>query len=427
MSEAANLAALGRWVPLSVRAATGLAQLALRGGREISDLVAEMHSVIARSPWMFSRRVKPDARRAPLPYRIVGGSFSALATLVDALPSAEIPHEPDGWRRFVGALNGVMGDKLAAWNNTLAIGMSVRQADGSASVITRAPDASHTSLVLFVHGLCCCELEWQTPAHRRFVAELQDSGRAVAWLRYNSGRAICDNGRELADLLEAHLRAAAPEQRLILIGHSMGGLVIRSACHHASQQRYQWMTRLTHAAYLGSPHHGAPLERAGNVANAVLGLTPYSAAFMRLGNIRSRGIKDLRFGCVSAAESANLADDSFEDHRASAVPLAAHVKHLMLAGSLEARPGGDWIGDGLVPVASALGQHREARMRLVAPHLQRLNFESLGHVAMLGDERVYDSLKGWLAPPSSAATSRAGNRQSARRRTRLSPSIPRSE
>src|SRR5215510_2839131 len=116
---------------LSGRVAVGLSHLALQAGREITDLAAEMHSVIARCWWM--RDAEGDVRRAPLPYYIVGTSFSLLASLTAAFPHAS-DHAalPDNWQRFISALNGIMGDKLAAWNNALAIEMSVRGADGGA-------------------------------------------------------------------------------------------------------------------------------------------------------------------------------------------------------------------------------------------------------------------------------------------------------
>jgi hypothetical protein len=166
----------------------------------------------------------------------------------------------------------------------------------------------------------------------------------------------------------------------------MGGLVARSACQWAAVRGHTWLPRLTHAAYLGAPHHGAPLERAGNIANALLGRTAYSAPFMRLGNIRSRGIKDLRFGSITP----------HGDGRRSIVPLPGHVRHLLVAASLQPPAGTTWIGDGLVPVHSALGQHRDAGLALGAPQLQRAHLAPLGHIALMGDARTCEVLRAWL-------------------------------
>src|SRR6185436_11493870 len=137
--------------------------------------------------------------------------------------------------------------RLAAWDNVLAPRLGLRDADGSTFRPTEPGNGSCAGFVVFVHGLCNSELDWQTPAHRRLVTELRDAGRMVAWLRYNSGRAIHENGCELADLLEARSGVAGAETPIALVGHSMGGLVIRSACQEAAARRHAWLARLTHA------------------------------------------------------------------------------------------------------------------------------------------------------------------------------------
>jgi hypothetical protein len=386
-------------LPVAIDAARGLSHLALRGAAGVANLAAEVHSVIAQGPWMFDPLLRPDARRAPLPYRIVFHGLRTLADLTTVVPNVADPRsEPRHWLRFCAALNGVMGDRLVAWRSPLATAFGAHAADGTALDLTRLQQASPAGTVLFVHGLCCAELEWQTPAHVRFVAELEANGIGVAWLRYNSGRAIHENGWDLAALLAAHIVSGPDLPPLVLIGHSMGGLVILSACEAASRQEHAWLRQLTHAAYLGSPHHGTPLERAGNRANWLLSVTPYTLPFMRLGNIRSRGIKDLRYGCVTAEDSATLSDRSHVDRRATAVPLLPHIHHLLLAASLDARRGGKWVGDGLVPLRSALGEHRARALRLDAPQVTRVHVTGVNHVAMLGDERVYDALRAWLRP-----------------------------
>lgn len=379
------------------RAALGFSDILLHSCKEVTELAGEMHSVIARGPRVFAADFTPDVRLAPLPYRVVAGCFSAAAALTAAVPRGEAAAtESDRWRRFVAGLNGVLGDRLAARNNPLAIPLGVHEATGAPADLAALRERSPAGIVLFAHGLCDSDLGWHTPAHAAFVAGLQAAGFGAAWLRYNSGRAIHENGSDLADMLEAHCGAAAPARRLILVGHSMGGLVIRGACHAAERRRHSWLGRLTHAAYLGAPHMGTPLERGGNLANAVLALTPYSAPLTRLGNIRSRGIKDLRFGCVSAEESAAASDDALTDRRAALVALPPRVSHLLVAGSVKGRVRKKILGDGMVPVASALGQHHRAARRLNASRLQRTHIAPLGHLAMLGDVRVYDALRSWI-------------------------------
>jgi hypothetical protein len=383
----------------------GLSHLALHTGRAITELAAELHAVIARRWRIFD---EPDATRAPLPYHIVAESFSALAQLASAEPrDDDSGTTSDAWRRFVSALNGVLGDKLAAWDSPLAIAMSVRGADGAALELAALRAASRRGVVLFVHGLCASDGQWHSAGHRALVGRLEASGFGVGWLRYNSGRAIPDNGRDFAALLDAAFGREVTEQELVLIGHSMGGLLIRSACHVAGPQGQPWLRRLSHAAYLGSPHHGVPLERAGNIANAVLGLTPYSAPFMRVGNVRSRGIKDLRFGCVAPEESAAATDACFSDRRRSIVPLPEHVRHLLVAGSLDSPAGASWIGDGLVPMPSALAEHCDSALTATAAQVQRAHVSPIGHIALMHDARTCALLATWLGVAGAAPRDRA--------------------
>ena len=119
------------------------------------------------------------------------------------------------------------------------------------------------------------------------------------YLHYNSGLHVSTNGRAFAELLE-RLVSAWPEplEELALISHSMGGLVSRSACLAAEAAGHVWRKKLRQLICLGTPHHGAPLERIGTWAHLLLGVSPYSAPFVRLAEIRSAGVTDLRFGHV---------------------------------------------------------------------------------------------------------------------------------
>ncbi|MEP6792164.1 MAG: alpha/beta hydrolase, partial [Ramlibacter sp.] len=184
----------------------------------------------------------------------------------------------------LAALNGVMGDRLEATGNPLATRMGIHvqgQATGK--------------IALLVHGLCMNELCWGEPLRQ----VLDAMGYTPAALRYNSGRHTSQNGRELAAQLEQLVAQwPVPVKELTLIVHSMGGLVARSAVHYANAQGLAWPRTLKNIVFLGTPHHGAPLERAGNVVDVILGATPYSAPFKKLTALRSAGITDLRYGLV---------------------------------------------------------------------------------------------------------------------------------
>src|SRR4030095_10668393 len=133
----------------------------------------------------------------------------------------------------------------------------------------------------------------------------RELGFTPLYLHYNSGRHISTNGREFADLMEALVgQWPVPVEELVIMGHSMGGLVTRSACYYSALAGHDWLRRLRKLVFLGTPHHGAPLERGGNWIEILLGVSPSNAPFARLEKIRSAGITDLRYG--------NLLDEDWE-------------------------------------------------------------------------------------------------------------------
>jgi pimeloyl-ACP methyl ester carboxylesterase len=190
-------------------------------------------------------------------------------------------------RVALGALNGAVGDRLAAADSDAAIEMAVR-----------ADDSDPTPrLVIFVHGLCETDEAWG-PGPGSFGARLRDElGYTPLVLRYNSGLHVSENGRALARLIDSTVEAwPVPVQELALVGHSMGGLVARAACHYGEEP---WTRLVRHVFCLGSPHLGAPLEQAANVGGWVLGRLPETQPFAAVVGGRSAGIKDLRYGSLS--------------------------------------------------------------------------------------------------------------------------------
>ncbi len=354
-----------------------LTHLSLLAAGGITRLVASTHATIANAPAALQGE-SSTADQAPMPYQAVTQSFLWLAGLTQQLGS-RLPQDNGGL--FRSALNGVLGDTLAAHGNPLQQGMSLRDEFGNAVSAEQWQSGARRGLVLFVHGLCLSEREWQNHEHQGFVRELRDFGYGVAWLRYNTGRAIHESGGDLSLLLEASNPGKLP---LTLIGHSMGGLAIRAASHHARQYGLCWQDQLQQAAYLGTPHQGAPLERLGESANRLLSLTPYTRPFMQIGGLRSNGIQDLRHGRITAGKE-------------RPVQLQTGTRHLLLAGHLGNDRRMDMLGDGLVPVRSALGQHLEPEKALQGD-ISRIELPALGHIAMLKDKRVYEALMEWMKP-----------------------------
>ena len=310
--------------------------------------------------------------------------------------------------RWLAALNGAIGDHLEASANPLAIPMGLRRGrdalEPESAPLGRALDACGGTLVVFVHGLGMSELGWGARGGGEFRSRLEQDGIGLALqLRYNSGRRIPANGRDLSQLLQrVHDAHSGVLRRLVLVGHSMGGLVCRSACEHARRQRSSWADTLDEVVCLGAPHFGAPLERVGDSASALLRAIPWTRSLAAVAESRSAGVKDLRHGWASDLDRG---DDETARSGAEALqlPFADRVNWRLAAASLSARTDGPrarWLGDGLVPVPSALGRDRDARRALRLPASHRRVFAGLGHLDLLTHPDVYAQLREWLDRPS---------------------------
>ena len=192
-----------------------------------------------------------------------------------------------------------------------------------------------------------------------------------------------------------------PIDNLSLLVHSMGGLVARSACEYARTAGLGWRAHLKQMVFLGTPHHGAPLERVGSWLDLVLGSNVVTRPFARIAQMRSSGITDLRHGFVLAAQwegqdrFAFAGSDSVASRQALALP--AGVACFAVAGTTsKLAASGSLMGDGLVPVASALGTHGNAALTLeFSPENQFVAYGT-DHLALLKSEAIAAQLLRWL-------------------------------
>ena len=386
----------------------GAARLATEATAGLTDLVEAMHQRIGSLPGATAA----DGRTrgiTGLVYksirgvtRLVGGSVDTLLGALQPLllrdASGAEPGPPSAQREaIVAALNGVLGDHLEATHNPLATTMALRSAGLPLTLdrellqqaFPKPGAAGGTRLLVLVHGLCMNDLQWHREGHDHGAALARDLGFTPVYLRYNTGRAIADNGRDFAALMQQLLDAwPHPVQRLVLLGHSMGGLVSRSALHQGALAGQTWVQRVDDLVCLGTPHHGAPLERAGRGIDIVLGAAPYAAPLARLGKLRSVGITNLRHGRLR-----------HEDPEPP-TPLPPGLRCHAIAGTLGVAESGlgarlatQLGGDGLVLVASALGRHKTARRTLQFPPERQWVAEGVNHMALLSDAAVYRRLR----------------------------------
>ncbi len=389
----------------------GAARLATDATTGLTDLVEALHERIARLPGLAAREAGRTGGITGLVYdsvrgvtRLVGGSIDALLAALG--PELAVGDDDPAYARereaVRAALNGVLGDYLVSSGNPLATPMSLRL-PGGAPLLPDGPASDATDRVLvLVHGLCMNDLQWQREGQDLGAALARELGFTPVYLRYNSGQHVSINGRAFSAQMQLLLqRWPRAVQRVVIVGHSMGGLVARSALHQATLAGLDWPRQLDDLVFLGTPHHGAPLERAGNWVDVLLGATPYAAPFARLGKLRSAGITDLRHGALLDEDW--LGRDRFARgaDRRTPVPLPAGVRCFAVGASLDAAPGGlkeRVLGDGLVPLDSALGRHPDPARCLAFEPQNCQVVQGVGHLGLLSDAGVAAQLQHWLAP-----------------------------
>ena len=366
----------------------GLAQLATQATSGVITIAEGVHqSVLGTLGFSGGPAPGQTGGLTGLIYQSVRGATRWLGRGVDSLllrldPWFESTTSPQR-EAAVAILNGIVGDRLVTDHNPLATAMTL--------VPARPPGPK---VLLLIHGLCMNDLQWpQGP-------ELAPDHQPV-YLRYNTGLHVSQNGRQLATLLQ-QFAEQGPLEELLIVTHSMGGLITRSAFHYAQQQGLSWTRQLKRLVFLGTPHHGSPLEQAGNWVDSLLASTPYSAPFSQLGKVRSAGITDLRYG--------HLVDEDWQGHDRfhrkpddrQPVPLPTGVACFTVAATLASQrsPLADrLIGDGLVPLHSALGQHDDPRRTLAFdPHSQWIAYRT-NHLQLLTSPAVQAHLKRWLQTP----------------------------
>lgn len=371
-------------------------------------LVEAMHVTIASGPAILGQPLAGPAKLATgLVYGVIKGVTKLVGSGIDlalAQLGPVLGASAPGLERevLVAVLNGVLGDYLEAQGNPLAIQMRLRHGGQPIELtpegVRRAIPAAGSKIVVLVHGSCMAEAQWLRAGHDHGAALARDLAYSPIYVHYNSGLHISTNGAQLAALLEELLAAWPVEpEEIVLLGHSMGGLVARSAAHLGNEAGHAWRGYLRALITLGTPHHGAPLERGGNWIDLLLGVSRYSAPLARLGKIRSAGITDLRFGNVldehwQGRDRFELAAD---DRRPLELPV--DVRCYAIAGTLSAAVDGRSRGDGMVPLSSAHGIHARHEHTLAFPEAHRSTAVGTSHIDLLGAEAVYATIKSWLS------------------------------
>ena len=371
---------------------SGASRLAIEAVAGVTELVEAVHMSVLNKA-IGTPAIGPVAGVTSLVYRSVKGVTRLVGGGIDAVLGRLVPvlaGEPEwqGRAALLSALNGVLGDHLERSNNPLAIPMQLRVADAPVS----------GRILVLAHGLCMNDQQWLRDGVDHGATLQRERGYSPVYLLYNSGRHISANGHEFAAQLDTLVNNwPVPVTELVFLCHSMGGLIARSACHYGALAGHRWPGLLRKLVFLGTPHHGAPLERGGNWVHLLTDKTPFSAPFSRLAKIRSAGITDLRHGSVLDDDWSGRDRFAHGEPLPLSLPLPAGVVCFAVAATI-GNSEGDLkdrmlAGDGLVPLASAKGAHSEAGRSLPLTYAVVLK---TNHMQLLSSTEVQALLLRWL-------------------------------
>lgn len=313
------------------------------------------------------------------------------------------PDEAPGWASWaVSMVNGFAGDYLQYQQNGLAVNMAFyaqnRPLPLNGATLSSIHPRLTTKLCLLIHGLGCHEGIWRFPdplEPERFTsygALLQrDLDYTPFFVRYNTGLALAENGRRLATLIdELVTNYPLPVSDIVLIGHSMGGLIIRGACQSAFERGLAWVSHTSRIFYLGSPHDGAPLAQMGTLATGILQAIPNPITRL-IGDIinqRSQGVKDLHAGRPLHEEIQTAEQASNSAQRG---PWLTTARHYLIMGTLTDDPQhvlSLLFGDGLVLVPPT------SDLAPVPPEHLKV-FPGVNHLSLAYEPTVYEQIKTW--------------------------------
>jgi pimeloyl-ACP methyl ester carboxylesterase len=398
--------------------------------RAVGDLAGEASSVLTTlvrgMHAGISGRVFDSIGPSPTPTRTIhDGLTRAIYTAVDrgirgaahvaGIIAAEVwgneadealESRTDATAAAIAAVNGIYGDVLTEQGSPLAGAMTIRCGDKPVALTTEALaeayPAATSRVAVFVHGWCLTEQSWsrrpvEAEDGRSYGERLrEDLGYSPIFLRYNTGLHVSANGRTLGEILELlHDQWPVPISELVLVGHSMGGLVARSACHYGAELQHGWTNAVSRVVCLGSPHLGADLEKGVHIASWALARLPETRSIATFLNSRSDGVKDLRFGACLDEDWRDADPDEFLRDRCREAPFLPHASYHFVSSTVTPTLLGLIAGDHLVRSKSAAGLGKSRRIPF-EPELG-LTLTGLNHFDLLNHPLVYAKLHDWLA------------------------------
>jgi len=387
----------------------GLTHLIMDTTIGVTDLVEETHRQVVYPPFLPSTTIQNLINKiAGFTFsnirwstKVIGNSVSKI--LKHLTPFIGNIKSSDKKEVLLSVLNGVIGDYLEEKENPLKIDMQFRYESKAIQIDSESLKETYPKIngkiLLMIHGSCMSDIQWNHKNHNHGEALSEELDKTPIYLNYNSGKHISTNGKDLNKNLQKLVKNwPVPVEEIVIIAHSMGGLLTRSALYYADQNNNKWRKHLKRVVFLGTPHHGSHLERIGNYMDLLLESVPYLKPFARLGKIRSAGVTDLRYG--------NLVDEDWQhsgrferkgDQRKH-IQLPNKIKFFAVAATIGKETAGSTrkFGDNLVEVKSALGQHKKTAKNLNFKEENTWIVYENNHLELLSNPKILDKLKTWL-------------------------------
>jgi pimeloyl-ACP methyl ester carboxylesterase len=390
--------------------AQGITHLIMDATLGVTDVVESMHKKIVHPPFLPSTPIQHLITSiASITYKNIRWSTLFIGKnlhkiLEQLTPAIGNLKTSDKKEIILAALNGVIGDYLEEKKNPLKIEMQFRY---QSKALQMSPEALKVvypningKILLMVHGSCMSDIQWTRKNHNHEKKISKDLQKTPVYLYYNSGRHISTNGQNLNNSLEELIKNwPVPVEEITILAHSMGGLVTRSAIYYGQEKQKNWPNLLKKVVFLGTPHHGSQIEKAGNYLDLILETIPYTKPLAKLGKIRSSGVTDLRYGNLIDEDWQNSDRFELKSDQRQHVQLPKSIQFYSIAAITNKKNTSKSIkilGDNLVDVKSALGKHKNPDKNLSFKKKNTCVVYESNHLDLLSNPKITDKLLKWL-------------------------------
>ncbi|GEQ84659.1 permease [Patiriisocius marinistellae] len=388
----------------------GINRITVDATIELTDLVENMHKRIVHPPFLPSTPVQHLITNiAGVVYKNIrwgtklmgNGADRALRQFAPYISDIKSTEKREGIR---SVLNGLVGDYLKRTDNPLQIEMQFKNNGKNINLtkkgISRISPKVGSSILLMIHGSCLNDQNWSHNKHNHGAVLAKDFNKTPVYLKYNSGLHVSENGQQLNTFLKKLFsKWPVPVEEIRVIAHSMGGLVLRSALYYGQKENQVWTKSTKQIFFLGTPHQGAPLEKAGNYVEVLLNTIPYAKPFARLAKIRGAGVTDLRYGNLLDEDWQDIDQHKIKGDNRTHVPLPVNIDCYTIAAvtSKETTKRMKLLqSDGMVDLKSALGRHKKSSKNLKFQKEKTLVVYGCNHVELLSNQEVFVQLQKWF-------------------------------